>query len=165
MLRTVLDWVLWILSLPFRLFRALASGIRLRFSSVFALSGLLALLFYFAPGFEPGTVGARLPEHVMIFYLGLFVVFWVYLAVQGYPIAHGNIGTSSEHHFDVMISGIPAITVMGAGLLHLVGFWTLSSLNQYICVATFLVAVYDLWVIGGAAAKQNRLTDELKPTR
>jgi hypothetical protein len=41
----------------------------------------------------------------------------------------------------------------------------MSSFNLLLSVMTLAVVLYDLWVIGGAAAKINRLTDEIKPER
>ena len=38
----------------------------------------------------------------------------------------------------------------------------MSGFNILIAVMTLLVAIYDLWLLGGAAAKINRLTDEYK---
>jgi hypothetical protein len=41
----------------------------------------------------------------------------------------------------------------------------MSAFNHVIAVMTVLVAFYDLWVLGGAASKINRLTDEIKHER
>ena len=49
--------------------------------------------------------------------------------------------------------------------MHFAGFWPLSSLNLLLAVMTMAVVVYDLWVLGGAASKINRLTDEFKAER
>ena len=42
-----------------------------------------------------------------------------------------------------------------------------TAVNLFLAVLviagmTLLVAIYDLWILGGAAAKINRLTDEYK---
>ena len=49
--------------------------------------------------------------------------------------------------------------------LHFVGFWRVSFLNLMLAAMTMAVVVYDLWIIGGAASKINRLTDECKAER
>ena len=46
--------------------------------------------------------------------------------------------------------------------MSMVGFWPLSSFNIVIAVMTLFVVVYDVFVIGGAAAQINRLTPETK---
>jgi len=49
--------------------------------------------------------------------------------------------------------------------ISIIGFHRLSGFNHVIAVMTLLVALYDLWVLGGAASKINRLTDEIKTER
>jgi hypothetical protein len=92
----------------------------------------------------------------------LFAVFWLYLVVQGYPLSHGNIGSSSAHNLDNMISAFPALIAILGVFVSIVGFHPLSGFNIVVAIMTLLVAVYDLWILGGAAAKINRLTDEFK---
>ena len=94
--------------------------------------------------------------------MGLFALFWIYLVVQGYPISHGNIGSSSTHNLDNIVSGLPAIAALFGIFLHFVGFWRVSFVNLMLAAMTMAVVVYDLWIIGGAASKINRLTDEFK---
>jgi len=85
--------------------------------------------------------------------------------VQGYPISHGNIGSSSTHNLDNIISGFPAIAALFGLFLHFVGFWQVSFVNLVLAVMTMAVVIYDLWILGGAASKINRLTDEFKPEK
>jgi hypothetical protein len=117
------------------------------------------------PNFEPATVGATTPDRIALFFTGLFALFWIYLVIQGYPISHGNIGSSSTHNLDNIISGVPAIAALFGIFLHLVGFWRVSFVNLMLAAMTMAIVVYDLWIIGGAASKINRLTDEFKAER
>ena len=66
---------------------------------------------------------------------------------------------------DNIISAIPALVAIFGVFISIVGFWPLSVFNIVIAAMTLLVAIYDLWVLGGAAAKINRLTDEFKSVR
>lgn len=135
--------------------------IKWRAISAIVLSVALALVFWLLPHLEPATFSSS-PNGTMIVFGGLFAVFWLYLVVQGYPVSHGNIGSSSTHNLDNIISAIPALVAIFGMFISIVGFWPLSGFNIVIAVMTLLVAVYDLWVLGGAAAKINRLTDEYK---
>ncbi|MBX9592523.1 MAG: hypothetical protein K2X43_24815 [Hyphomonadaceae bacterium] len=141
------------------------SKIGARAISALLLTAALALLFWLRPGVEPAMLGATTPESTMLVFSGLFLVFWAYLVVQGYPISHGDIGSASTHNLDNIISGIPAIAALFGIFVHFAGFWPLSQLNLLLAVMTLAVVIYDLWVLGGAAAKINRLTDEIKPER
>jgi len=140
------------------------SSIGARAVSAVLLSAALAFLFWLRPGLEPGML-ASTPENSMFVYAGIFTVFFVYLVVQGYPVSHGNIGSSSTHNLDNIVSGIPAIAALFGIFVHFAGFWPLSSLNLLLAAMTIAVVAYDLWVLGGAAAKINRLTDEFKAER
>ena len=140
------------------------SSIGARAISALLLSAALAFLFWLRPGLEPGML-ATTPENSMFVYAVIFTVFFVYLVVQGYPVSHGNIGSSSTHNLDNIVSGIPAIAALFGIFVHFAGFWPLSSLNLLLAVMTMAVVAYDLWVLGGAAAKINRLTDEFKAER
>ena len=71
----------------------------------------------------------------------------------------------STHNLDNIISGVPAIAALFGMFLHFVGFWRVSFLNLMLAAMTMAVVVYDLWIIGGAASKINRLTDEFKAER
>jgi hypothetical protein len=139
--------------------------IKWRAISAIVLAAALAIVFWLVPDLQPETLGARSPGGTMFVFGTLFLIFWLYLVVQGYPVAHGNIGTSSSHNLDNIISGIPAIVAIFGIFISLVGFRPLSHFNIVIAVMTLLVAVYDLWVLGGAASKINRLTDEIKSER
>ena len=136
-----------------------------RLLSALVLTIVMGFLYWFVPNLEPATVGATTPERVTLFFAVLFALFWAYLVIQGYPISHGNIGSSSTHNLDNIISGIPAIAALFGLFLHFVGFWTVSFLNLMLAAMTMAVVVYDLWIIGGAASKINRLTDEFKAER
>ena len=140
------------------------SSIGARAISALLLSAALAFLFWLRPGLEPGML-ATTPENSMFVYAVIFTVFFVYLVVQGYPVSHGNIGSSSTHNLDNIVSGIPAIAALFGIFVNFAGFWPLSSLNLMLAVMTMAVVAYDLWVLGGAAAKINRLTDEFKAER
>ena len=136
-----------------------------RLISALLLAGLMGTLFWLTPNFDPATLGATTPERVAFFFTGLFAIFWAYLVVQGYPISHGNIGSSSTHNLDNIISGVPALTALFGIFLHIVGFWHLSYVNLMLATMALAVVVYDLWILGGAASKINRLTDEFKAER
>jgi hypothetical protein len=145
--------------------RNLASGIRLRLISVIVLSTILGLVFWLRPDFEPGMLWATTVDSATIFWFFTIVFFLGYLVVQGYPVSHGDIGDSSVHNLDNIISGIPAVAALFGILVHFAGFWPLSRLNLTFALITLLVVAIDLFVIGGAAAKINRLTDEIKSER
>jgi hypothetical protein len=133
--------------------------------SALLLTAALGLLFWLRADLEPAMLGATTPERVMMFFTTLFMIFWTYLVVQGYPVSHGDIGSASTHNLDNMVSGIPAIAALFGIFVHIAGFWPLSHLNLLLATMTLAVVVYDLWVLGGAAAKINRLTDEIKAER
>jgi hypothetical protein len=141
------------------------SGIGARAISALVLTAMLASLFWLRPSLEPAMFGATTPERMMGLFTGLFAVFWGYLMVQGYPVSHGEIGSSSTHNLDNIVSGIPAIAALFGIFVHIAGFWPLSYLNLLLAAMTLAVVVYDLWVLGGAASKINRLTDEIKAER
>ena len=136
-----------------------------RLISALALTALMGVLYWLLPNLDPAMVGATTPERVTLFFAALFAVFWIYLVIQGYPISHGHIGSSSTHNLDNIVSGLPAIAALFGVFLHFVGFWRVSFLNLMLAVMTFAVVVYDLWILGGAASKINRLTDEFKAER
>jgi hypothetical protein len=140
------------------------STITWRAVSAILLSVVLAIVFWLLPELEPATFSTT-PNGTMVVFGVLFAVFWLYLVVQGYPVAHGHIGSSSAHNLDNIISSLPALVALFGIFISVVGFWRLSSFNMVIAVMTLLVAFYDLWVLGGAAAKINRLTDEIKTER
>src|SRR5262245_19617016 len=133
--------------------------------SALLLAGMLGLVFGLWPNLDPAMLGATTPEGVTALFTGLFLVFWCYLVVQGYPVSHGDIGTASTHNLDNIVSGLPALAALLGAFIHVAGFWPMSSFNLLLAVMTLSVVLYDLWVIGGAAAKINRPTDELKPER
>jgi hypothetical protein len=141
------------------------SNIGARAISSLLLTALLGLVFWLAPNLEPGMLGGTTPERTMFVFAGIFALFFAYLVVQGYPISHGEIGSSTTHNLDNILSGIPAVAALFGLFIHFVGFWPLSPLNILLAVMTFFVVAYDLWVLGGAAAKINRLTDEVKAER
>jgi hypothetical protein len=136
-----------------------------RFVSALVLAAILAALFWLAPNFDPAMLGATTPESVVVFCAALFAVFWIYLVVQGFPISHGQIGTSSTHNLDNIVSGLPALAALFGLFLHIAGFWRVSFVNLAVAAMVLAVVVYDLWILGGAAAKINRLTDEFKSER
>jgi hypothetical protein len=141
------------------------SNIGARAISALLLTALLAVVFWLAPNLEPGMLGGTTPERTMFVFAGIFGIFFLYLVVQGYPISHGEIGSSTTHNLDNIMSGIPAIAALFGIFIHIAGFWPLSPLNLLLAAMTFFVVAYDLWVLGGAAAKINRLTDEIKAER
>ena len=136
-----------------------------RLISALLLTALLGSLFWLTPNLEPASLGATTPDRITLFFTAAFGVFWAYLVVQGYSISHGNIGSSSAHNLDNIISGLPAIAALFGLFLHFVGFWRVSYINVMLAVMTLAVVVYDLWILGGAASKINRLTDEFKAER
>ena len=116
-------------------------------------------MFWLKPDLDPAGFSSVSP---MVVYGVVFTVFWLYLVVQGYPLSHGNIGSSSAHNLDNMISALPALVAILGVFVSIAGFHPLSGFNIVIAGMTLLVAIYDLWILGGAAAKINRLTDEYK---
>jgi hypothetical protein len=136
-----------------------------RLVSALLLTGVMAVLFWLTPNLQPEMFGATTPARVAMFFTGLFGIFWAYLVVQGYPVSHGHIGSASTHNLDNIISGIPAIAALFGLFLHFLGFWQVSYINIMLAVMTLAVVVYDLWILGGAASKINRLTDEFKAER
>jgi hypothetical protein len=135
------------------------SSIKWRAISASLLSLALALLFWLKGDLDPNAFSTVSP---MVVYGVVFLVFWLYLVVQGYPLSHGNIGSTSAHTLDNMISALPALVAILGVFVSVVGFHPLSGFNIVIAGMTLLVAIYDLWILGGAAAKINRLTDEFK---
>ena len=133
--------------------------IKWRAISALVLSAALALVFWLKADLDPDGFSSISP---MVIYGLVFTVFWLYLVVQGYPLSHGNIGSSSAHNLDNMISALPALVAILGVFVSIAGFHRLSGFNIVIAIMTLLVAVYDLWILGGAAAKINRLTDEYK---
>jgi hypothetical protein len=141
------------------------SGIGARALSALILAAALGFVFWLRPDLEPGMIGASTPEQTMAVFTGVFALFWAYLIVQGYPISHGFIGSASTHNLDNIVSGIPAVVALFGIFVHVAGFWPLSYLNLLLALMTMAVVIFDLWVLGGAAAKINRLTDEFKAER
>jgi hypothetical protein len=83
-------------------------------------------------------------------------------------IALGGIwvlNSASTHNLDNIISGAPALAAMLGVFMHIAGFWPISFVNIMVAAMTLGVVTYDLWILGGAAAKINRLTDEYKSER
>jgi hypothetical protein len=136
-----------------------------RLISALLLTAVVAGLFWLTPNVDLTTFGATTPERTVLLFTGLFAVYLAYLVIQGYPISHGQIGSASTHNLDNIISGIPALAAVFGVFLHLVGFWHLSYVNLMVAAMTLGVVLYDLWILGGAASKINRLTDEIKPER
>jgi hypothetical protein len=136
-----------------------------RLISALLLTALVAVLFWLTPDVDLTTLGATTPERTVLFFSSLFAIYLAYLMIQGYPISHGQIGSASTHNLDNIISGIPALAALFGVFLHLVGFWRLSSVNLMVAAMTLGVVMYDLWILGGAASKINRLTDEFKAER
>ena len=136
-----------------------------RLISALVLTASMAILFWVVPAAELATFGANTPEGTIVFFTGLFALYLAYLIIQGYPISHGQIGSASTHNLDNIISGMPALAALFGIFLHLVGFWPMSLVNLAVAAMTLGVVGYDLLILGGAAAKINRLTDEYKPER
>ena len=88
------------------------TGIGARAISALILAAALGFVFWLRPDLEPGMLGASTPEQTMAVFTGLFAMFWAYLVIQGYPISHGFIGSSSTHNLDNIVSGIPAIVAL-----------------------------------------------------
>lgn len=139
--------------------------LNIRYASSLLLTVILGLIFWLKPGLSPQMFGASTPEQVALLMTGIFLVFWIYLVVQGYAVSHGDIGSASSHTTDNMVSIIPAFAAVIAIFLALTGMHPLSTLNNVIAGLTMAVVFYDLWIIGGAASKINRLTDEIKSER
>ena len=136
-----------------------------RLVSALLLAAVIALLFWLAPDMELTTLGATSPERTVLFFSIVFAAYLAYLTIQGYPISHGQIGSASTHNLDNIVSGVPAMAALFGLFLHITGFWHLSSVNLMLAAMTIGVVIYDLFILGGAAAKINRLTDEFKAER
>ena len=136
-----------------------------RLISALLLTALMGAFYWLTPHLDPAMFGATTPPRIALFFTGLFAIFWVYLVIQGYPISHGHIGSSSTHNLDNIVSGLPAIAALFGIFLHFVGFWSVSYVNLMLAGMTLAVVIYDLWILGGAASKINRLTDEFKAER
>lgn len=106
-----------------------------------------------------------LGDNLLVVWFVVFALFWLYLVVQGYPVAHGNIGSSSSHTLDSIVSMTPGLVALFGILVSLAGFWRLSSFEIVVALMTVFVTGYDLWIIGGAASKINRITNEYKAER
>jgi hypothetical protein len=135
--------------------------IKWRAISAIVLAAALAALFWLAPDLEPDRF-AKTPQGTMAVFGVLFAVFWLYLVIQGLPIAYGRIGSANVHTMDSVVSGIPALVALFGIFISLVKLWQLSSFDMVIAVMTLFVVVYDLLVLGGAASQINRLTPETK---
>src|SRR5688572_5630055 len=107
--------------------------------SALLLTAVLGLLFWLRPDLEPAMLGATSPDRVMMFFTTLFLIFWTYLVVQGYPVSHGDIGSASTHNLDNMVSGIPAIAALFGIFVHIAGFWPMSHLNLLLATMTLAV--------------------------
>lgn len=93
------------------------------------------------------------------------MIFWIYLVIHGYPISHDDIGSSSSHNLDNMMSGLSAVAAFFGVFLTVTGPHSLSMLNLVLAPLTLAVVSHDMWVNGGAACMINRLTDEMKVGR
>ncbi len=136
-----------------------------RWSSPLLLTAVLGIVFWLRPGLTPEMFGATTPASTLMLATGLFLVGWFYLVTQGYPIAHGNIGSASAHTWDNIVSMFPGVAALFGIFLTLTNLWPLSQLNLVIASMVAILVLYDLWIIGGAASKINRLTDEIKAER
>lgn len=145
-----------------RIVKWFVNKLNARYLSSLLLTLVLGLIFWLRPGLSPEMFGATTPEQVALLMTGIFLVFWMYLVMQGYAVSHGDIGSSSSHTTDNMVSIVPAFAAVIAGFLTLTDMHPLSTLNRVIAGLTLAVVFYDLWIIGGAASKINRLTDEIK---
>ena len=135
--------------------------IKWRAVSAIVLSAALALVFWLEPNLEP----TMLNGNIIVVWGAVFAVFWLYLVAQGYPVAHGDIGSSSTHNLDNIISSLPALVALFGVFISVLGFWRLSSFDIVLAAMSLLVAIYDLWIVGGAASKINRLTNEFRSER
>lgn len=140
----------------------MVKGIGLRLVSAVVLSAMLGLLFWLKPDAMPAMFGADTPERALGVAAAFFLIFWLYLLIQGYPVSHGEIGSSSTHNLDNIVSGLPGVVALFGVFLTLSGLHKLSFLNLMLCGMTLAVVWYDMWILGGAASKINRLTDEVK---
>ena len=100
-----------------------------RLISALALTALMGILYWLLPNLDPAMVGATTPERVTLFFAALFGMFWIYLVIQGYPISHGHIGSSSTHNLDNIVSGLPAIAALFGVFLHMLDFGEFPSLT------------------------------------
>lgn len=136
-----------------------------RWTSPFLLAAAQGILFWLRPGLTPEMFGATTPASAMMLAMGLFLIAWFYLVTQGYPVSHGDIGSASAHTWDNIVSMLPGIAALFGIFLTLTNLWPLSYLNIMLAGVVAMVVLFDLWIIGGAASKINRLTDEIKAER
>jgi hypothetical protein len=137
------------------------TSLKWRALSAVLLSIALGLVFWWRPLLQPEAF-ASTPTGTMAVFGALFTVFWLYLVIQGLPIAYGKIGSANTHTLDSIVSFLPALIALFGIFVSFVGFWPLSSFNIVIAVMTLFVVIYDVLVLGGAASQINRLTPETK---
>lgn len=133
---------------------------KIREISAITLAGILALLFWLIPGFEPADrLSGRSLMYLMIV---TFLILLAYLSVQGAPIIKVDIGSPSAQNTDAMASTLPGIVAIFGLLASFFGFWPLSFFWMMIAFLVILVTLFDLIILGGAAAKILYLTDEMR---
>ena len=133
--------------------------------SVLIITLILSFLFWYAPDATPQSFNATTSDRVMLLFSIVAFCFLLYLVAQGHPISHGGVGDIRVHNLDNMISGLPAIAPLFAIFLDLGRYRPLSTMNWIIAFMALAAVLYDLFVIGGIAAKINRLTNEYKGER
>src|SRR5215207_304332 len=100
-----------------------------RLLSALLLTAVTGMLYWLTPNLSAEMVGADTPERAALFFGVMFAIFWLYLVLQGYAVAHGDIGSSSTHNLDNIVSGLPAISALFGIFLHVIGFWRVSVVN------------------------------------
>lgn len=133
---------------------------KIREISAISLAGILALLFWITPGFEPANKLSGGP--LMYLMIGIFVTLLIYLTVQGAPILTTNIDNPSAQNTDAMASTLPGIVAIFGVMASLFGFWPLSFFWMMVAFLVILVTLFDLIILGGIAAKVLYLTDQVK---
>ena len=134
---------------------------RMREVSALAYTLALVALFMFQPGFSPMDVSTS-PVAIMWFMCALSFGGLIYLVLQGYPLAHGYLGSASSHSSDAFFSFLPLLPVVVALVMHFATFWPLSDFVLMVAVMTVPFVVFDLWILGGVSSKLNRYIQQFK---
>ncbi len=134
---------------------------RMREISALFYTLVLAVLFMLQPDFSPTNFSTD-PVSIMWFMCGLAFGGLLYLVFQGYPLAHGYLGTASSHASDAFFSFLPLLPVVVALVMHFAGFWVLSDFVLMVAVMTIPFVIFDLWILGGVSSKLNRYIQQFK---
>jgi len=123
------------------------------------LAAVLCLLVWVVPTFDPCE--NMNPRSIMHFMVGIFLLFLVYLLIQGIPFVGRSVGTGMAHTTDMIFSGVPGVAAFVCILFGLFGVVPLSAFWMELCPVVMAVVALDLWIFGGIGAKILHLTDDV----